>query len=166
MWQPEGGHLGDVTTISIAAPNLLATGATDGFIKIWNTNLMKVVSEFSPREAIKQRVPSARQSSHVQSLLSAVQKTPIDKILWLCSRIKLGRRLKCASLISSGQGGLCQFWSPFKSTLVGWFSAAHSKLANEVSIMMSHQVFHTSFQFKLSYIPLTRICQSYISYLY
>ncbi|EGD73223.1 hypothetical protein PTSG_12227 [Salpingoeca rosetta] len=131
MWQPEGGHSGEISTMAFLPPALLATGAADGTIRVWNTNLMKTVAEFSPREAMRHRVPSARQTTGVQSLLSTANKTPVDRVLWLRTRIRGGRRLKTASLVSSGQGGMCQFWSPFKATLLGWFTAAHSKLANE-----------------------------------
>ena len=115
-------------------PAMLATGAEDGTIKIWNTNLMKTVADFNPREAVRQRVPSANHSTGVQSLLATANKTPVDRVLWLRTRVKAGRRAKTASLVASGQGGLCQFWSPFKGTLMGWFTASHSRLANEVCV--------------------------------
>lgn len=131
LWHPTGGHHGDISTMDFLQPAMLATGAEDGTIKIWNTNLMKTVADFNPREAVRQRVPSANHSTGVQSLLATANKTPVDRVLWLRTRVKAGRRAKTASLVASGQGGLCQFWSPFKGTLMGWFTASHSRLANE-----------------------------------
>ena len=134
LWHPTGGHHGDISTMDFLQPAMLATGAEDGTIKIWNTNLMKTVADFNPREAVRQRVPSANHSTGVQSLLATANKTPVDRVLWLRTRVKAGRRAKTASLVASGQGGLCQFWSPFKGTLMGWFTASHSRLANEVCV--------------------------------
>eukprot|EP00055_Hartaetosiga_balthica_P010904 m.48002 g.48002 ORF g.48002 m.48002 type:complete len:1036 (+) comp7370_c0_seq3:211-3318(+) len=138
LWQPEESHSGDVTSIDFCPDSLLATGSSDGFIKIWNINLMKTVSSFNPKDKLTRTVPNESNSSSVQSLLRNASNTVIDKVVWLKTRVAagLGRRNDCATLISSGQGGMCFFWNAFKGTLMGWFTAAHSKVGREKIIAM------------------------------
>eukprot|EP00056_Hartaetosiga_gracilis_P008853 m.127299 g.127299 ORF g.127299 m.127299 type:complete len:1057 (+) comp13005_c0_seq2:75-3245(+) len=138
LWHPQGAHEGDITSIDFCPVSLLATGSADGYVRIWNINLMKSVALFNPKEKLAKTVPSGNRATGVQSLLRHASNTVVDKVMWLQSRVAvgIGRRNDCATLVTSGQGGMCMFWNPFKGTLMGWFTAAHSKVGREKVLAM------------------------------
>ena len=120
-WRPQGRHHADIFTIDYCPPNQLATGAADGQILVWNTNLMKTVAQFTA-------LPAGTITGPLND------KVPVDKVLWLRSRCEgaSSRRARVGNLVSSAHGGFLHIWNSNNSELLCKFQGSKLKTGEQV----------------------------------
>lgn len=137
-------------TIDHCAPNLLATGDSQGQIMIWNTkytlcclalkqklpdlcylhSLMKVVSSFAA-------VKSANSAGHARTArekLMLANTSAVDQVLWLASRQRAAanRRKRVGFLVSAAHAGWIHFWNVYRGELLCKFRGTKNKTGDQV----------------------------------
>eukprot|EP00730_Choanoeca_flexa_P006417 TRINITY_DN12148_c1_g1_i1.p2 TRINITY_DN12148_c1_g1~~TRINITY_DN12148_c1_g1_i1.p2 ORF type:complete len:996 (+),score=219.07 TRINITY_DN12148_c1_g1_i1:5156-8143(+) len=127
-WKPRGGHTSDVLTIDHCAPNMLATGDSNGQIIVWNTNLMKAVGSFSAL-----RTASASSTRTAREKLMMANTSAVDQVLFLASRQKAAasRRKKVGFLVSAAHAGWIHFWNVYRGELLCKFRGTKLKTGDQ-----------------------------------
>lgn len=148
-WDPAERHNEDITSMDSCGESLVATGAYDGMIIIWNVKLAKAVNQFDSKsfrvhlhmERFADSDANAPAIAGQKGFLPEVHsnsRPSVDVVVWLGARIKKmaasrmrGENsddgLNVASLAVACDGGCVNFWNAIKGDLLGGFHAVADK---------------------------------------